>query len=116
MTRVLGADTQIAPLVRALRGDGVVVRVVPAGADEDEALRLFGESLYFPARYRRDLDALFDCLLTAARESVGSLHVVWDGTATLREEHPEAFDAVVRVLQDIEAEVPGFTATVVDRR
>ncbi|WP_392543356.1 barstar family protein [Oryzobacter telluris] len=116
MTRVLGADTQIAPLVRGLRGDGVVVRVVPAGADKDESLRLFGECLSFPDWYGHNLDALFDCLLTAANEAVGSLHVVWDGTATLREEHPEVFDALLRVLQDTETEAPGFTATVVDRR
>ncbi len=116
MTRVLGAQTAVGPLVRGLRGPDVVVRVVPAGDDRDESLRLFGEALGFPDWYGHNLDALFDCLLTVAHESPGALHVVWDGTAALHEGHPEVFDAIVRLLGDVEAEAPRFVATVVDRR
>ncbi len=115
MTEVLGPDTGIAALVRRLREDGAVVRVVPAGSDKDESLERFGQALRFPDWYGHNYDALFDCLLTWAHEAAGPVHVVWDGTAPLRAEHPDVFDVVVRLLGDAEGEKDNLRATVVDR-
>lgn len=115
MTRVLGADTAIGPLVRALRADGALVRVVPAGADKEESLARFGDALRFPEWYGHNYDALYDCLLAVVHAADGDVHVVWDGTAPLRTEHPDVFDTVVRLLSDAEDERPTFRATVVDR-
>ena len=115
MTRVLGPDTAIAPLVRSLQREGAEVHVVPAGADKAESLRLFGEVLRFPDWYGHNLDALFDCLTSVVQASAAPVHVVWDGTAHLRSRHPEAFDAIVQVLEDTEAEQATFAATVLDR-
>ena len=115
MTRVLDADTAIGPLVRRLRAEGAIVRVVPAGADKDETLARFGDALRFPDWYGHNYDALFDCLLGLVHAAREPVHLVWDGTAPLREEHPDVFDTVVRLLSDAEDEVPTFRATVVDR-
>ena len=115
MTEVLGPDTGIAALVHRLREDGSLVRVVPAGADKDESLERFGDALRFPDWYGNNYDALFDCLLTWAHQTPGPVHVVWDGTAPLREEHPDVFDDVVRLLGDAEGEKDNLRATVVDR-
>lgn len=115
MTRVLDAGTAIGPLVRGLRADGARVRVVPAGVDKDESLARFGEALRFPDWYGANYDALFDCLLAAADEAAGPVHLVWDGTTPLRAEHPEVFDSILGVLSDVEVERPAFRATVVDR-
>lgn len=115
MTEVLGSQTPIGPLVRSLRRAGASVRVVPAGGDKGESLDRFGQALRFPDWAGHNYDALFDCLLLFAHEVDGPVHVVWDGTASLRAEHPEVFDMIVRVLSDAENERESFSATVVDR-
>jgi RNAse (barnase) inhibitor barstar len=115
MTQVLGPDTAIGPLVRSLQAEGVDVHVVPAGTDKAESLRVFGEVLGFPDWYGHNLDALYDCLLDLVAASDVPVHVVWDGTASLRAGHPDVFDAVLSVLEDAEGEQATFTATVVDR-
>lgn len=114
MTEVLGPDTVIADLVRTLR-EGATVRVVPAGIDKPETLARFGEALAFPDWYGLNYDAMFDCLLQWAHAVDGPAHVVWDGTAPLREEAPEVYAMVVRILGDAEDEGSDFRATVVDR-
>ena len=115
MTTHLGPQTSIAELVRSLQRDGADVRVVPAGVDKADSLALFGEALHFPDWYGHNLDALYDCLLGLAPAGSEHLHVVWDGTAALRADHPDAYAAIVRVLEDAESERPTVTATVVDR-
>ena len=115
MTQVLGPDTAIGPLVRSLQADGVDVHVVPAGADKAESLRLFGDVLGFPDWYGHNLDALYDCLMDLVSASDVPMHVVWDGTAPLRADHPDVVEAIVRVLDDAEGEQATFTATVIDR-
>jgi RNAse (barnase) inhibitor barstar len=115
MTATLGPDTAIADLVRSLQREGVDVEVVPAGDDKRDSLRLFGEALRFPHWYGHNLDALFDCLLTYVHEAPAPVHVIWDGTANLRAEHPDAYAGIVQVLDDVESERPTFAATVVER-
>ncbi len=115
MTEVLGPDTGIGALVHRLREDGTVVRVVPAGSDKDESLERFGQALRFPDWYGHNYDALFDCLLSWAHDASGPVHVVWDGTAPLRAEHPDVFDVVVRLLGDAEVEADNLRVTVLDR-
>ncbi len=115
MTTHLGPDASIAELVRSLQRDGVDVRVVPAGTSKPDSLELFGEALRFPHWYGRNLDALYDCLLGLVSASDRPVHVVWDGTAGLRRDHPEVYAAIVQVLDDVEAEAETFAATVLDR-
>jgi RNAse (barnase) inhibitor barstar len=115
MTTQLGPETAIADLVRSLQREGVDAHVVPAGADKRDSLRLFGQALDFPQWYGHNLDALFDCLLTFVHDAPAPVHVIWDGTARLRADHPDAYVAIIQVLDDVEAEKPTFAATVVDR-
>ncbi|QIM22717.1 barstar family protein [Phycicoccus sp. HDW14] len=114
MTTVLGPDTEIAPLVRSLRADGRV-DLVPAGIDKAETLARFGEALGFPDWYGLNYDAMFDCLLQHVHGVDGVVHLVWDGTAPLRAEHPDVYEMVLRILGDAEEEKPHLRVTVVDR-
>lgn len=116
MTSLLGPDTDIAALVRRLRAEGPVA-LVPAGADKAETLARFGEALHFPDWYGLNYDAMFDCLLQHVHDAAGEgpVHLVWDGTAPLREANPEVYDMVLRILGDAEDEKPRLRVTVVDR-
>jgi RNAse (barnase) inhibitor barstar len=88
---------------------------VPAGADQAESLARFGEVLHFPHWYGHNLDALGDCLHDLAAGPDVPLLVVWDGVAGLREDDPQAYEAICGVLDEVAEDHAGFSATVIER-
>jgi RNAse (barnase) inhibitor barstar len=108
----------IAEVVREAQSEGGEVSVVPAGATKSESIDLFAEVLDFPDWFGRNLDALADCLHDYAEEPGADgapRHLVWDGVARLRRSHPEGYDDITSVLDEVSADHEGFRVTVLDR-
>ena len=118
MIRVVGPDVSIAEVVRAAQRLGADVSVVPAGGTRAESIDLFAEALSFPDWFGRNLDALADCLhdFAEGRGRGGApRHLVWDGVARLRLEHPESYHDITSVLAEVSADHDRFVVTVLDR-
>ena len=118
MIRVLGPEVSIAEVVREAQRHGGEVSVVPAGATKAESIDLFAEVLDFPDWFGRNLDALADCLHDYAEEPHEdglTRHLVWDGVARLRREHPEGYEDITSVLDEVSADHDTFVVTVLDR-
>lgn len=118
MIRVLGPEVSIAEVVRDAQRQGGEVSVVPAGSTKAESIDLFAEVLDFPDWFGRNLDALADCLHDYAeepREHGAPRHLVWDGVAQLRRSHPEGYQDITSVLDEVSADHEGFVVTVLDR-
>lgn len=113
--RRLGADTRIANVVRAAGAGGATVRVVPAGDDKAETLRLFAEVLKFPAYFGHNLDALADSLGDLAAATEGAWTLVWDGARFLRSADPDVFEAITDILTDLAQTHPGMHVVIVER-
>ncbi|MEO7193376.1 MAG: barstar family protein [Pseudonocardiaceae bacterium] len=60
-----------------------------------EALQAIGVALSFPAWYGRNLDALHDCLADLSGEHV----LVWAGHRQLAVSDPNAYHAILAVLE-----------------
>lgn len=118
MIRVLGPEVSIADVVREARRMGGEVSVVPAGSTKAESIDLFAEVLDFPDWFGRNLDALADCLHDYAEvpgEDGGPRHLVWDGVARLRRSHPQGYEDIASVLDEVSVDHEGFLVTVLDR-
>ena len=118
MIRVLGPEVSVAEVVREAQSQGGDVAVVPAGSTKAESIDLFAEVLDFPDWFGRNLDALADCLHDYAeepREDGRPRHLVWDGVARLRRSHPEGYDDITSVLDEVSADHDTFVVTVLDR-
>ena len=117
MIRVRGPGTSIREVVREAQEEGDDVSVVPAGATKAESLELFAEVLGFPHWFGRNLDALADCLHDYAEEPLthGRRHLVWDGVALLRRDHPDSYADLCGVLDEVSEDHEALVVTVLDR-
>lgn len=118
MIRVLGPEVAIAEVVREAQREGGEVSVVPAGSTKAESIDLFAEVLDFPDWFGRNLDALADCLHDYAEEpheDGRTRHLVWDGVAQLRRDHPEGYADITSVLDEVSNDHDTFVVTVLDR-
>ncbi len=111
----VGPGPGIVAIVRREYAAGRTVTIVPAGRDKPESLRLFAEVLDFPAWVGHNLDALFDALREHVRATPYAWALIWDATAELQREDPEAYEGIVAVLGDLAEEFPEVHPTVVDR-
>ncbi|MGH3853656.1 MAG: barstar family protein [Pseudonocardiaceae bacterium] len=77
------------------RDRGAVAHLVGPVASKAEALEAIGVALSFPAWYGRNLDALHDCLADLSGEHV----LVWVGHRQLEADDPNAYQAILAVLE-----------------
>jgi RNAse (barnase) inhibitor barstar len=103
VTRVLH---YVPDAVRALdqaRGRGALAHLVGPVTSRAEALDAIGAALNFPAWYGRNLDALYDCLVDLSWQPNGEHVLIWAGHRDLEVADPDAYRAVLAVLDDATA-------------
>jgi RNAse (barnase) inhibitor barstar len=103
VTRVLH---HVPNAVRALdqaRGRGALAHLMGPVTSRAEALDAIGAALNFPAWYGRNLDALYDCLVDLSWQPQGEHVLVWAGHRDLEAADPDAYRAVLAVLDEATA-------------
>ncbi|MGH3843583.1 MAG: barstar family protein [Pseudonocardiaceae bacterium] len=100
MTRVMHHVPDAARALDQARGRGAVAHLVGPVTSQAEALDAIGAVLNFPAWYGRNLDALYDCLVDLSWQPDGEHVLVWAGHRDLEAADPDAYHAVLAVLDD----------------
>lgn len=108
------AAPSLAASVAAQRLAGREVRVVPAGDDKAESLRLFAAVLGFPDYFGHNLDALVDSLGEFAKRLPGPTALIWSGARHLRSADPRAYAAIRAILDEAAARHTDLTAVTLD--
>jgi RNAse (barnase) inhibitor barstar len=85
------------------RERGAVGHLVGPATSKSEALAEIGTALNFPAWYGHNLDALYDCLVDLSWQPAGEHVLVWKGHRQLEVADPDAYRAVLAVLDDAAA-------------
>jgi len=117
MMRVLGPGTSLREVIDEARDAGEDVVVVSARPTKRESIAEFGVALRLPEWFGHNLDALADSLHDLA-EAVSRdgppRHLVWAGVATLRADHPRAYEGICGVLDEVAEDHPRLHVTVVE--
>ncbi|MGH4011561.1 MAG: barstar family protein [Pseudonocardiaceae bacterium] len=89
--------------VAEARERGASAHLVGPVTSKAEVLHAIGAALSFPAWYGRNLDALYDCLADLSWQPDREQVLVWTGHRQLEAADPEAYRAVLAVLDDATA-------------
>jgi RNAse (barnase) inhibitor barstar len=82
------------------RGRGALAYLVGPVTSRADALDAIGAALSFPSWYGRNLDALYDCLIDLSWQPDGEHILIWAGHRHLEAADPDAYRAVLAVLND----------------
>lgn len=113
MRRVLRYVPDAARVLAEARGRGALAHLVGPVTSKADALDAIGAALNFPTWYGRNLDALHDCLVDLSWQPDGEHVLVWAGHRQLEAADPEAYRAVLGVLDDATAANPAHPLSVV---
>lgn len=96
------------------RAHGAVPHLVDGTAvrSREQALEAIGEALGFPGWYRRDLDALFDCITDLSWLPDGQHVLIWAHHQVLAEQDWQAYHQVRSALERGAAFAAGRRLTV----
>lgn len=96
------------------RAHGAVPHVVDGSAmhTKEQALEAIGEALEFPADYRADLDALFECITDLCWLPDAEHVLIWSHHQVLAEHDWQAYHQVRSVLEQGAASAGGRRLTV----
>ncbi|HEX4103119.1 MAG: barstar family protein [Pseudonocardiaceae bacterium] len=98
MRRLLRYVPDAASALAQARARGALVHQVGPVTSKAEALDAIGAALSFPAWYGRNLDALHDCLLDLSWQPAREHVLVWAGHRQLETADPDAYRAILEVL------------------
>ena len=103
MTRVLHYVSDAVHALDQARGRGALAHLVGPVTSKTEALDAIGAALNFPSWYGRNLDALYDGLVDLSWQPGGEHVLIWAGHRDLEAADPDAYRAVLAVLDDATA-------------